>query len=302
MARTLDPRSVVDPVAVLVAQYRRAIVTIAQKLEAGKLLPSSYLARQIPFILKALGELDIFAKRWAAKQIAQAYRTGAAAAQAELARAGIPVRSAAFAGFDTAAATALTVRTSANLANIRNALVQGLLGGEKPTSAKAVRLMRTALAADNRLVRVADGTISVRVPSGRYWKADKYAAMEAKTATFDSLRVARRGRYLRNGVDVVIVTSTGTTHGVCAAWEGRRLSLTGATPGLPTPEDARAAGLWHPNCEHSYTPAPMSEQPGGDLTEEEEPNFPTLGERPSTQRVGVTSRIRRKIAETLSRG
>lgn len=302
MARTLDPATMVDPMAVLVAQYRVTIAAIARKLAAGTLRPDSYLVAQIPFILKALGQLDIFAKAWAARQIAQAYRLGAKVAQVELAAAGLATRPAVFSGFDTAATVALVARTSSNLANVRNALVQGLLGGEKPTSAKAVRLMRAALDGDGRLANVRGKGLVVRVPSGKLWDATKYAKMEAKTATFDSLRVARRSRYLQNGSDVVVVTNTGTDHDVCAVWEGERLSLTGATPGLPTPEDARADGLWHPNCEHSYVVDASAQQPGGDLTQEEEPNFPALGQRPSTQRVSVTSRIRRKIAETLSKG
>ena len=91
MARTLDPLSVVDPVAVLVAQYRLAIVAIAKKITAGQLRPNSYLARQVPFILAALGGLDSFSKKWADKYIASAYKTGAAAAQAELLRARVLV-------------------------------------------------------------------------------------------------------------------------------------------------------------------------------------------------------------------
>jgi hypothetical protein len=301
MARTLDPTTIVDPVAVLVQQYRVTLARIARRLTTGALRPDSYLAAQIPFILEELGKLDIFAKRWATKQITMAYRAGAAAAQAELAAAGLAPRAAAFTGFDTAAAAALVARTSANLANVQSALVQGLLGGERPTTAQAVRLMRSALAGDGKLVNVVGQGMSVRVPSGRLWRADAYARMEGVTATNDSMRVARRSRYLQNGVDVVVVTSTGTEHEECAVWEGQQLSLTGATPGLPTPEDARADGLWHPNCEHSYVVDGSAEQPGGDLTQEVEPNFPTLGQRPSTVRAAATSRLRSRISEALSR-
>jgi hypothetical protein len=282
MARTLDPKTIVDPVAVLVRQYQVALAGIARRIAAGALRPDSYLVAQVPHILEALGKLDVFAKAWASKQIASAYKAGAKAAQAELAGARLAPRAAAFTGFDAAASTALVVRTSANLGNIQAALVQGLLGGEKPTSSKAVRLMREALAGDGKLVNVAGKGLSVRTPSGRMWDASAYAKMEGKTATNDALRVARRSRYLQNGADVVVVTSTGTDHDVCAVWEGEQLSLTGATPGLPTPADARADGLWHPNCEHSYVVDSSAEQPGGDLTEAEEPNFPTLGQRPST--------------------
>ena len=301
MARTLDPTTIVDPVAVLVRQYRVTLAQIARRLTAGALRPDSYLAAQIPFILEELGKLDVFAKRWAAQQIAKAYKAGAAAAQAELAGAGLAPRAAAFTGFDTSAAAALVARTSANLANVQAALVQGLLGGERPTTAQAVRLMRSALAGDGKLVNVVGKGLAVRTPSGRFWRADAYAQMEGKTATNDAMRVARRSRYLQNGADVVVVTSTGTDHEVCAVWEGQQLSLTGATPGLPTPEDARADGLWHPNCEHSYVVDSSAEQPGGDLTQEVEPNFPTLGQRPSTVRTAVSSRLRARISETLLR-
>jgi hypothetical protein len=300
MARTLDPKTAVDPVAVLVRQYRLAITKIARRLAAGELLPDSYLARQIPFILRELGKLDVFAKRWAARQIAAAYKAGARAAQVELARAGMAGRTSAFSGFDSAAAAAMVARTSANLSNVVTALVQGLLGGERPTTAQAVRLMREALAGDNRLVNVVGRGLSVRVPSGRYWDAAKYARMEGVTATNDSLRVARRSRYLQHGVDVVVVTSTGSSHEPCIRWEGRQLSLTGATPGLPTPADARADGLWHPNCQHSYVVDSSAEQPGGDLVQEEEPNFPTLGERPSRIRRPLRSRLRSRISEILA--
>lgn len=298
----MDQRSVVDPIAVLVAQYRKKISEIARRLAAGKLLPNSYLAAQIPFILRELGRLDAFAKRWAVREISKAYRAAAGAAQAELVSAGFASRRvAAFSGFDAAAAASLVIRTSINLSHIQTALVQGLLGGKNPAKSTAVRAMREALAEEGRLVNVTGRGLSVRVPSGKYWDATAYARMEARTATHDSLRVARRSRYLQNGVDVVVVTSTGTTHDVCAVWEGQRLSLTGGTPGLPTPEDARAAGLWHPNCQHSYVVDADAEQPGGDLITEEEPNFPTLGQRPSTVRVAASSRVRRRIAEVLAR-
>ena len=36
----------------------------------------------------------------------------------------------------------------------------------------------------------------------------------------------------------------------CARWEGRLVSITGATKGLPTLADAEADGLFHPNCVH----------------------------------------------------
>ena len=35
-------------------------------------------------------------------------------------------------------------------------------------------------------------------------------------------------------------------------WQGKVLSITGKTKGYPTLEEAKAAGLFHPNCRHAY--------------------------------------------------
>ena len=55
-----------------------------------------------------------------------------------------------------------------------------------------------------------------------------------------------------NGNDVVRVTVSGNPCPACAVWENRLLSISGATEGLPTVEQATAAGLCHPNCTHSF--------------------------------------------------
>jgi len=39
---------------------------------------------------------------------------------------------------------------------------------------------------------------------------------------------------------------------LCQPWQGKILSFTGKTEGYPTLEEARAAGLFHPNCRHAY--------------------------------------------------
>lgn len=37
----------------------------------------------------------------------------------------------------------------------------------------------------------------------------------------------------------------------CASWEGTLLSVSGKTKGLPTYEQAKAGGCFHPNCAHT---------------------------------------------------
>jgi hypothetical protein len=273
-------RPELDPVAPLLQAYRRVLNDITRRLRAGELLPDSYLARQVGPILRALKSLDADSARWAEKMVRETYPKGLVQASAELRAIGVidPAVTGSFGDFDRRAAQALISRTSVNLAAIRETLVEGLLGGERPNTATAVRNMRAALEADNALVEVAGRGLKVATPSGRKWDPEKYARMLGRTATSDARRVAQRARYLQNGVDVVVVSSTGSNHDVCIAWEGRQLSLTGATKGIPTVADARAAGLWHPNCTHRYYADGSAEQPGGDLTRPDDPNYSTLGQ------------------------
>lgn len=41
---------------------------------------------------------------------------------------------------------------------------------------------------------------------------------------------------------------------VCEVWRGRTISLTGLTRGVPTLQDAKDAGMFHPNCTHGIKP------------------------------------------------
>lgn len=64
---------------------------------------------------------------------------------------------------------------------------------------------------------------------------------------------------------MVRVTVSGHCCEKCAEWENRLLSISGKTKGLPTVEEATAAGLFHPNCTHSLNEV-------DDFTREEEYN------------------------------
>lgn len=59
-------------------------------------------------------------------------------------------------------------------------------------------------------------------------------------------------RLLEQGHDLVKVSTHSGACELCQPWQGEVLSLTGKTPGYPTIQEARAAGLFHPNCLHAY--------------------------------------------------
>jgi hypothetical protein len=69
------------------------------------------------------------------------------------------------------------------------------------------------------------------------------------------------------GKFLVIVPETPTTCPLCAPWLGRVLSILGNDPDRPSVAEARASGLWHPNCIHpaeawypGYTYRPVPQQ------------------------------------------
>lgn len=119
--------------------------------------------------------------------------------------------------------------------------------------------------------------------AGRTWHIDTYAEMATRTGAAHALRTAYEGELIARGEDLVIVTGNTYTCRLCAPWQDKVLSLTGLYPTgthrLPsavgdgyvtvhvagTMEEARAAGLHHPNCTHSeglYLPGATVIEPG----------------------------------------
>ena len=58
------------------------------------------------------------------------------------------------------------------------------------------------------------------------------------------------------GFDVMRLTVSGEPCDSCSRYENHLFSLTGATAGLPTKADLEAAGVFHPNCTHTYVLVP----------------------------------------------
>lgn len=130
--------------------------------------------------------------------------------------------------------------------------------------------------AQQALNRIADRGITGFVDRGnRAWKADTYVEMAMRTELRDVRIAGHTDRLQQYGHDLVQVS--GHKHGceLCAPWEGAILSLSGMVVGViqapnvltgepvmvevkGTLDDARAAGLHHPNCAHSY----VAYQPG----------------------------------------
>ncbi|MGB3944535.1 MAG: phage minor capsid protein [Methanothrix sp.] len=92
--------------------------------------------------------------------------------------------------------------------------------------------------------------------AGRRWSMSTYTEMAVHDATMNSFREGTRLRLLEHGYDLVVISSHLNACEKCTPWEGRTLSLTGATDGYPTLGEARGAGLFHGRCRHVYTLSP----------------------------------------------
>ena len=92
-----------------------------------------------------------------------------------------------------------------------------------------------------------------RDAGGRTWDTRTYMAMNVRTNAmrlYNDLLVENIAK--ATGSDLVRVSHGGDPHCEgCRPWEGAILSVSGRTEGLPTYDEAKAAGCLHPNCTHS---------------------------------------------------
>lgn len=126
-----------------------------------------------------------------------------------------------------------------------------------------------------------------RSRDGRSWTNKSYFKMLARTEIMNAGRAAYDDKCAEEGFDVCLLDFSGGACEKCARYEGRLFSLTGKTPGLPSKADLEAAGVFHPNCTHSYsvipdyireteynpdgTPKDGSEAPSSEVPAPEEP-------------------------------
>ena len=98
-----------------------------------------------------------------------------------------------------------------------------------------------------------DGNPVFTDASGRAWNTATYFQMNVRTNTMRVYNDCLADDVAREtGSDIMRISRHGSDpHCACAAWEGCIISLTGRTKGLPTYEDARRGGCFHPNCVHT---------------------------------------------------
>ena len=81
----------------------------------------------------------------------------------------------------------------------------------------------------------------------------KYARASEEAIPREAMIEGTEIRALEHEQDLVQITDESTSYTCknCLEWKGQIVSLTGKTPGYPTLDDARAGGIFHPNCIHN---------------------------------------------------
>ncbi len=149
-------------------------------------------------------------------------------------------------------AAVFTENMAANVVDaLRNATVSAMrenavAGGSEKDLARTLEEKWLGAAKDGDNFQFVDS-------GGHVWDTKSYVAMNVRTnamRVYNDCLADTIGR--ATGSDLVRVSSGGDPDcRLCFPWEGRILSLTGKTQGFPTYEEAREAGLFHPNCVHT---------------------------------------------------
>ncbi len=116
---------------------------------------------------------------------------------------------------------------------------------------------------------------------GRRWKTEKYFNMLGRTLLHNNARECYLAGCAKGGSDIVTISVSGDCCDACGKYENALLSISGATPGLPTLEEAMAEGLFHPNCTHRIIAVPESVArkyygPGGEKKPKTRKRLPDL--------------------------
>lgn len=248
----------------------------------------------------ALGELELNAAQLIRDNLAEAYRTGygAALTAAELAQLAPDI-------VDAAQAAGAVVNRTAAVESLAVSAIRDF--GERSSNVarhvvdvyRAVILKASALSIAGGLTRrqasqsafqafVDRGVTSFTDSAGRQWRLSSYVEMALRTVTQRAAVQGQTDRLQSLGLDLVIISNSPGECPRCRPWEGKVLSITGASVGkvktkslttgrtvtvtvaasLPA---ARAAGLFHPNCTHTaraFLPG-ATQIPTGDLSDPE---------------------------------
>lgn len=268
-----------EVLAVYVAAEERLLALLAARLAEGidapgwaerKLIEVQALRAQVAAVI---ADLAVDGPGAAETAVRTAYNRGVAAAGAELTQLGAAQAAIAFGVVNQGAVEALVVAARDAVGGTHLRISRTVLDVYQrvTTETAAAALTGTATrrtAAQEALTRYTRAGVTGFVDkAGRGWDLASYAEMATRTAAGQGAVQGHVDRLVETGNDLVIISDAPQECAPCRPWEGKVLSLTGATTGRVRGENIRgpgtisvtvagtlrqatAAGLFHPNCRH----------------------------------------------------
>lgn len=127
----------------------------------------------------------------------------------------------------------------------RRGAIEGLSANEMQ---RAIRDKWDALAGSEDPFRFVDR-------AGRRWEGARYLQMVTRTTAQRVAIESSIDTFTANGYELAQISRGGDGEcPICAAWEGRIIQMAGKSKRWPTYAEARAAGMFHPNCVHRLLP------------------------------------------------
>jgi len=222
--------------------------------------------------IKALKQIDdMVAQRkeladaWAEVFTAGHYERGVYETQKSLVSGNSLVESNAFGGkFHQDAVQALTEETYQN--------INGAMTGISETGAKVIaeaskiaqtQAIGTGITKGQTLRNIKkqlikefskQGIIALKDRAGKQWELNRYTEMLARTKLTQAHNSGVAGRMDEMGYDLVLITDHYGECELCRPFENVVLSVSGRNKQYTSLDDAKAQGLFHPNCRHAMTP------------------------------------------------
>jgi len=245
----------------LIDFYKESAKKITQEIVTATESKKINLARTMVRINRELEALGVKGDEWLRQELPQYYNDGGNIALQDLRRMGVELDSTGLVALDKEAIKSLVEEASGSYGSA----VQGVSRFARGVLADAVKQQVIFTLAEGKLTGEARKTISARVGevlsenglkavtdrAGKQWSLDTYSEMLVRTKAVEARNQGLTNKMLSYGYDLVQVSDHNSKHKACRAWEGKVLSLSGQTPGYPTLDTAKAAGLFHPNCEHA---------------------------------------------------
>ena len=254
---TLDERDIKRLVEAYAKAQREIIATFEDATDFGQARRRELL-NQIDNILTEVGKTT---GQWVEGQLPLAYERGSTDALKQLRSLNLGIKkTSTFSNIDRRAAALLASETQEFFA-------EGLTGVKRQAMRVLNQATREALQAELATSRILGETrlqTSARIKSlisqqgivalidrgGNQWTLERYAQMLARTKLTEARNFGLAQKMVQNGYDLVEVSHTSSKHQACIRWQGKILSLTGKTKGYQTLDQAKEAGLFHPNCKH----------------------------------------------------